>query len=163
GRTLDELLRERPVPSDGLPRFLAVFGQVCQTVAYAHSRGVVHRDLKPNNVMVGAFGEVQVMDWGLAKLLPPAGAGSGGPSGTAAEPAGRPRDADAVARAVEAYRAGVEERARRAELERVATLARAEAEARAHVAQVREAQARAEGERKRADEAERRETAERRA
>ena len=52
------------------PRLLQVFAQVCQAVGFAHSRGVIHRDLKPANVMVGAFGEVQVMDWGLARDLP---------------------------------------------------------------------------------------------
>ena len=56
-------------PCDDRPRFLSIFEQVCQTIAYAHSRGVVHRDLKPSNVMAGDFGEVQVMDWGLAKIL----------------------------------------------------------------------------------------------
>jgi WD40 repeat protein/tRNA A-37 threonylcarbamoyl transferase component Bud32 len=69
GRTLASILADRAGPQDDLPRLLAVFEQVCQAVAYAHSKGVIHRDLKPQNVMVGAFGEVQVMDWGLAKAL----------------------------------------------------------------------------------------------
>jgi len=48
---------------------LNIFVNVCNGLAYAHSRGVVHRDLKPANIMVGDFGEVYVMDWGLAKVL----------------------------------------------------------------------------------------------
>jgi serine/threonine-protein kinase len=75
GRTLAELLAERPAPDHDLPRFLSIFNQVCEAVAYAHSRGGIHRDLKPANVMVGAFAEVQVMDWGLAKVLTANGAG----------------------------------------------------------------------------------------
>jgi tRNA A-37 threonylcarbamoyl transferase component Bud32 len=69
GSTLESLLAKRPTPTHDLPRFLNIFQQVCQAVAYAHSRHVIHRDLKPANVMVGAFAEVQVMDWGLAKVL----------------------------------------------------------------------------------------------
>jgi tetratricopeptide (TPR) repeat protein len=69
GDSLHQLLKDRASRDQDLPRFVSIFEQVCQTLAYAHARGVIHRDLKPNNIMVGAFGEVQVMDWGLAKLL----------------------------------------------------------------------------------------------
>jgi serine/threonine protein kinase len=69
GRTLAALFQQRKNPADNRGRLLAIFESVCQTMAYAHSKGVLHRDLKPANVMVGAFGEVQVVDWGLAKVL----------------------------------------------------------------------------------------------
>jgi tetratricopeptide (TPR) repeat protein/tRNA A-37 threonylcarbamoyl transferase component Bud32 len=69
GRTLASLLQERPARGAELTRYLAVFEHVCHTLAFAHARGVVHRDLKPANVMVGEFDEVQLMDWGLARLL----------------------------------------------------------------------------------------------
>jgi serine/threonine-protein kinase len=69
GRTLADLLHDRNDVSDDRPRFIAIFEQVAQAVAYAHACGVVHRDLKPSNIMVGSFGEVQLMDWGLAKVI----------------------------------------------------------------------------------------------
>jgi len=67
GSRIDQFLAS--VPS--LPERLRLFLRICETVSFAHSRGILHRDLKPSNVMVGAFGEVLVMDWGLAKILRP--------------------------------------------------------------------------------------------
>jgi eukaryotic-like serine/threonine-protein kinase len=65
GRSLASLLLEKPSPP--LSRTLGIFLQVCQTLAYAHDRGVIHLDLKPANVMVGDFGEVVLLDWGMAR------------------------------------------------------------------------------------------------
>ncbi len=52
-----------------LMRLLDVFIKICEGMSFAHNRGVIHRDLKPANIMVGRFGEVQVMDWGVAKVV----------------------------------------------------------------------------------------------
>jgi serine/threonine protein kinase len=65
GKRLDEHL----AAVKSLPERLRVFLRMCEAVAFAHGRGVLHRDLKPANIMVGPFGEVLVMDWGLAKIL----------------------------------------------------------------------------------------------
>src|SRR5262249_59052479 len=69
GQTRAALLAERTDPAEDRPRLLGIALQVAQAMAYAHAKGVIHRDLKPANIMLGAFGEVQVMDWGLAKVL----------------------------------------------------------------------------------------------
>ncbi|MEZ5967210.1 MAG: bifunctional serine/threonine-protein kinase/formylglycine-generating enzyme family protein [Planctomycetota bacterium] len=71
GRTADQVFGLARECEDGwtLTRALEVILKVCDTLAYAHQKGVIHRDLKPTNVMVGRFGEVYVMDWGLARVL----------------------------------------------------------------------------------------------
>jgi serine/threonine-protein kinase len=71
GRTLKEVFDLVARCEEGWTqtRVLGVLLRVCEAMAYAHHKGVVHRDLKPANVMVGRFGEVYVMDWGLAKVL----------------------------------------------------------------------------------------------
>ncbi|MCO4744999.1 MAG: SUMF1/EgtB/PvdO family nonheme iron enzyme [Proteobacteria bacterium] len=75
GQTLSAILSQvyRGDGDDGAQwtetRLLAVYQKVCEAVAYAHARGVLHGDLKPSNIMVGGFGEVLVMDWGVARLI----------------------------------------------------------------------------------------------
>jgi hypothetical protein len=71
GKSLDRWLRDPDRPpgtSDRLIEGLEIMVKVCDAIAYGHDRGVVHRDLKPDNIMVAGFGQVYVMDWGLARL-----------------------------------------------------------------------------------------------
>jgi serine/threonine-protein kinase len=70
GQTLRALLASCQDRLLELPQLLTVFLQTCQAVAFAHDQGVIHRDIKPDNIMVGHYGVVTVMDWGLAKTLP---------------------------------------------------------------------------------------------
>jgi formylglycine-generating enzyme required for sulfatase activity len=79
GDTLSSALEEHRAGSDTWTqvRLLEVLVRICDAVAFAHDRGVLHRDLKPQNVLLGRFGEVYVTDWGLAKLLDRSGPAEG--------------------------------------------------------------------------------------
>lgn len=65
GSRLDEYAAQNASQRERLRKFQAV----CDAVAFAHAHGVIHRDLKPQNIMIGSFGEVLVLDWGVAKIL----------------------------------------------------------------------------------------------
>ncbi len=80
GRTLSDVIRDYHAEFDACSSderswtshfhgLIDIFDRLCEPVAYAHSRGIIHRDLKPSNIMVGDFGEVQILDWGLAKAV----------------------------------------------------------------------------------------------
>ncbi|MSP71238.1 MAG: hypothetical protein EXR76_03440 [Myxococcales bacterium] len=80
GRTIKDIIRRLRKPGEFVDadwsiaeftrtRLVQIFQQVCLAIGFANSRGVVHRDIKPSNVMVGDFGEVLVLDWGVAKVM----------------------------------------------------------------------------------------------
>ena len=73
GKSLQEVIDELKAGNEEYKKkynfnsILSIFRKVCDAVAYAHSKGIIHRDIKPGNIMVGPFGEVLLLDWGLAK------------------------------------------------------------------------------------------------
>jgi serine/threonine-protein kinase len=87
GCTLDQLIQAKDYEygsPESLRRFIEILHKVCDALSFAHSRGVVHRDIKPDNIMVGSYGQVYLMDWGVARDLHAAdelAAGGAAPSG----------------------------------------------------------------------------------
>ncbi len=79
GRTLKEILRDLHIGGRDIKkkysraRLLQILLGVCHAIHFAHEKGVIHRDIKPDNIMLGDYGEVQLMDWGLAKVISSSG------------------------------------------------------------------------------------------
>ncbi|NQZ59015.1 MAG: serine/threonine protein kinase, partial [Lentisphaeraceae bacterium] len=75
GKTLEKILSDLKTNNKEttkeyhLSKLLQIFSKICEAVSFAGSRGVVHRDLKPANIMIGEYGQVFIMDWGIAKVL----------------------------------------------------------------------------------------------
>lgn len=82
GERLDEHLRKRELP---LAERLRLFERICEPVAFAHARGIAHRDLKPSNIMIGSFGEVLVLDWGIARRVAAASPAAASPAEESAD------------------------------------------------------------------------------
>jgi len=98
GESLKEAVaRFHPPNTLELRRLLSRFLDVCNAIAYAHSRGVLHRDIKPGNILLGPYGETLVVDWGLAKIV---GRGEPGASEPSAEPTLRPPSASGTGETV---------------------------------------------------------------
>jgi serine/threonine-protein kinase len=105
GQTLTEIIGARPLQErteHDLERLLDIFLKVCDAVSFAHSRGVIHRDLKPDNIMVGSHGQVYVMDWGCALLRPGA---AGAPTVAIARDAAARSEAQGLVAGTGAYMA----------------------------------------------------------
>jgi len=98
GESLKEAVaRFHPPKTLELRRLLSRFLDVCNAIAYAHSRGVLHRDIKPGNILLGPYGETLVVDWGLAKVI---GRDEPGTSDPSAEPTLRPPSASGTGETV---------------------------------------------------------------
>jgi len=98
GESLKEAVaRFHPPKTLELRRLLSRFLDVCNAIAYAHSRGVLHRDIKPGNILLGPYGETLVVDWGLAKVV---GRDEPGASDPSAEPTLRPPSASGTGETV---------------------------------------------------------------